>query len=107
MEETYKTIGTWAVQTFGYGKTTSCYLKLGEEFGELARPVQQQDNKKAVLEMADIIIVLSHMAMSMGVDLDEAVKEKMAVNRARTWAITPAGTGVHTSEPSREAVKGV
>lgn len=100
---TYTAIGEWAVGTFGFGKPTSCYLKLGEEFGELARPIQKKEYDKAALEMADIIVVLSHMAMSMGIDLECAVNEKMAVNRARTWTMTKEGTGVHVEGESRPA----
>lgn len=104
MPETYTSIGEWALKTFGFGRTTSCYLKLGEEFGELARPIQKQDTAKATKEMADMVIVLCHMAASMGVDLGQAIEDKMAVNRARTWEITPEGTGVHVV-PTREATK--
>ena len=100
MPETYETIGKWAIDTFGRGKPLACYAKLGEEFGELARPLQKQQYDKAILEMADMIIVLSHMAASLGLDLQYAVEQKMRVNHARTWAINAEGTGTHVEGAS-------
>lgn len=97
--ETYASVGDWAIAQFGRGKPLACYAKLGEEFGELARPLQKQQYDKAILEMADMVIVLSHMAASLGLDLQRAVDEKMMVNKARTWVRTPEGTGVHASCP--------
>jgi NTP pyrophosphatase (non-canonical NTP hydrolase) len=93
--ETFDGIGQWALASFGPGKPLACYAKLAEEFGEVARPLQKQQYDKAIYELADMVIVLSHMAASLGLDLQRAVDEKMAVNRARTWARTPEGTYVH------------
>lgn len=105
-DNTYRGIGQWAMTTFGPGKPLACYAKLGEEFGELARPLQKQDNAQAALEMADVIVVLCHMAVSLGVDLDRAVADKMLINRARTWSFTPVGTAMHnpceTIQPALE-----
>lgn len=95
MTETLQGIGEWATRTFGPGDPKSCYLKLGEEFGELAEPIQRRNMDKAVREMADMVIVLAHMAASAGCDLQRAIDNKMEVNRARTWEITPEGTGKH------------
>lgn len=100
MTETYSTIGEWAVRTFGAGKPLACYAKLAEEFGEIARPLQKREYEKALYEMADVVIVLSHMATSLGLELQRAVDEKMSVNRARTWNMTPEGTAVHV-EPKK------
>lgn len=98
--ETYDTIGKWALEQFGRGKPLACYAKLGEEFGEIARPLQKQQYDKALLEMADMVIVLSHLVASLGMDLQRAVDEKMRVNRARTWERTPEGTYLHTNNPT-------
>ncbi len=95
--ETYDSMGKWALEQFGRGKPLSCYAKLAEEFGELARPLQKQQYDKAILEMADMIVVLSHIAASLGLDLQRAVDEKMRVNHARTWERTPEGTYLHTT----------
>ena len=93
--ETFDGIGQWALASFGPGKPLACYAKLAEEFGEVARPLQKQQYDKAIYELADMVIVLSHMAASLGLDLQRAVDEKMAVNRARTWTRTPDGTYIH------------
>lgn len=65
--------------------------------------MQKQEYDKAIIEMADMVVVLSHMAASLGHDLQKAVDLKMRVNRARTWAITAEGTGTHTSEGVSQA----
>ena len=100
--ETYESIGKWALETFGRGKPLSCYAKLAEEFGEIARPLQKQQYEKAIIEMADMVVVLSYMAASLGLDLQRAVDEKMRVNHARTWQRTEEGTYVHVCQPGQD-----
>lgn len=50
---------------------------------------------KAGFELADVFIVLYGAAGFAGIDLQKAIDEKMAVNRARTWRTDEAGRGYH------------
>lgn len=105
MDETFESIGKWAVETFDRPSQLACLAKLAEEFGELARYIQH-DTEYGVIpeEMADIIIVLSHMAASHGYDLQGAINYKMRVNRSRQWRIHKVGTASHVPGGTQEGV---
>jgi hypothetical protein len=42
-----------------------------------------------------VMITLYRIAECLGLDLHEAVNEKMSVNRARTWDVDANGHGQH------------
>jgi len=70
---------------------------LTEEIGELAKCIRKTNTSlntdaakhydfDAAGEFADILIVLSAVANRMGVDLEQAFRDKEEVNKQRTWA---------------------
>ena len=81
----------WARSTFGTKRTIEQFfaaaLKLVDEARELA------GNPLSAEEMADVQIVLWHIAGDAGVDLLDAVEAKMRVIRSRDWA--HVGNGVY------------
>jgi NTP pyrophosphatase (non-canonical NTP hydrolase) len=69
-------------------------LKLGEEVGELFRAVRKlqgnpQDPTGRIAsvadETADVLILLAAVANRCGVNLEDALRAKEAVNESRTW----------------------
>lgn len=57
--------------------------KLAEEVGELGKALLKGDKVNAVEEVADVAIVLMHMARYLGVSLKEAIKIKQPVLNER------------------------
>lgn len=77
------------------GIESKCLL-LAEEVGELLKCVRKShstlgiDTKKtynfdAAGEIADILIVLTTIANRLGIDLEQAFREKEEKNKLRTW----------------------
>jgi NTP pyrophosphatase (non-canonical NTP hydrolase) len=97
----------WADSVFPDRTPSSALLKLFEEVGELVRDPTSPG------EYADIAIMLFDLAHMHDIDLGEAIREKMAVNRARTWRITDTGTLQHLDQsklydgvPESEPIRG-
>jgi len=75
----------------GIDLTTNAHLKVEEEAGEYA-------DDQSIEEAADVFISLFASLNSRGytsAHLALAVKEKLAVNRERTWSLMPDGTYHH------------
>lgn len=96
MAETQATINAWIAETFGEaGSNLSVAARTNEEMAELMMALAVDDrHPKTVEECADIVIILYRLAERMGQDLHAAVATKMAVNRARKWAVAN-GHGYH------------
>lgn len=69
-------------------------LLLGEEVGELFKAVRKSSGLaidatsefgNVADELADVLIFLASIANRAGVDLDQALRDKEAVNETRTW----------------------
>lgn len=87
----------WAMnKQRGFNTTDSSkkLVMLMEEVGELAKAIRKDAGLKFTSttaqtdvreELADVQIVLLGIASMMGVDMFEAVTEKEAKNRKRTW----------------------
>lgn len=74
-------------------------LRALEEAAELVRLLAADDgDPKACEEVADIAIVLSAIPGSHGREMQDDVNAKMAVNRARKWAVYGDGNGQHVKE---------
>jgi NTP pyrophosphatase (non-canonical NTP hydrolase) len=86
----------WLESDRGFDQQTildKCLL-LGEEVGELFKAVRKSSGlaidagsqaHEVADELADILIFLASIANRAGVDLDEALRAKEAVNSTRTW----------------------
>lgn len=70
-------------------------LMLGEEVGELFKAIRKTENMRVDSnskigsvdeELADIIIFLCAIANRKGIDLEQALRDKEAINATRTWA---------------------
>jgi NTP pyrophosphatase (non-canonical NTP hydrolase) len=69
-------------------------LKLGEEVGELFKAIRKHGDMPVDVtsvigtvdeELADVLIYLCAIANRLGINLDEAVRRKEAVNETRSW----------------------
>ncbi|PRY34330.1 MazG nucleotide pyrophosphohydrolase domain-containing protein [Umezawaea tangerina] len=69
-------------------------LKLGEEVGELFKAIRKHEQMSidatAVTgtvdeELADVLIYVCAIANRFGISLDEALRNKEALNETRTW----------------------
>ena len=79
----------WADSVFPDRGPESALLKLFEETGELVK------DPRAAGEYADICIMIFDLAHMHGVDLAQAIRDKLALNRSRTWMKTATGTLQH------------
>lgn len=104
MTETQATINDWITETFGQtGSNISVAARANEEMAELLMCLAIDDeDPKAVVEAADIVIILYRLAERFGRDLQEEVNLKMAVNRQRQWNVAN-GHGYHVNASASHA----
>ena len=93
-KETSKTIAQWGSETFGDAASVKAYaIRAQEELAELIAAIEDgEPNKNIALEAADVTILLHRITGTLGLELYQAVDDKMATNRKRKW--TPDGNGV-------------
>lgn len=96
-KETQESISTWAEDTFGsHGSNLGVAIRANEEMAELLACLRDNDNDpKALVEGADIIIVLMRLFSRFGVSFWDVIEDKMKINRGRTWRSTTSGHGYH------------
>jgi len=90
VSETFKTISDWCDDTFGPATLLRIATRANEEMAELIDAASRGDQVKTVMEAADVLICLARYP-----GLWEAVEQKMAINRRRTWRLTGEGSGYH------------
>lgn len=95
MTESPLTIALWAHETFGEARPKVAAARANQEMAELLNAIALGNADKMGEEMADVIIVLYHLAGSTGINIQEEIDRKMKVNRARKWNLTGKGTGYH------------
>ena len=94
--ETSSTIRTWSDATFGApSDLTVLVARARLEMDELEQAIREGDMAEAGREAADVVILLHRLAGILGLELNEQVDAKMAINRARKWKTTGDGTGSH------------
>jgi len=95
--ETQDTVSRWADETFGSGgSNASVAARANIEMAELLMALTNDDNDpKAIEEVADIVIVLYRLVARANTDLAMEIDKKMAVNKARTWRLDGYGHGYH------------
>jgi NTP pyrophosphatase (non-canonical NTP hydrolase) len=77
-------IAEWADGVFPHRTIHDVLAKLVmEEIPELLLSLKPE-------EFADLLVLALDGANLLGIDVQQAVHDKMAINRARTWAIDPA-----------------
>jgi NTP pyrophosphatase (non-canonical NTP hydrolase) len=79
----------WANETFPDRTPASALLKLFGEIGELI------ESPRSPGEYADICILLFDLANMHGIDLGQAIWDKMQINKGRTWSLSESGTYRH------------
>jgi NTP pyrophosphatase (non-canonical NTP hydrolase) len=94
--ETSQSICDWGDATFGEVKDLAALVRRARgELDELLEAVKASDTAEIGREAADVAILLHRLVALAGMDLNEQVDAKMAVNRAREWRATGDGTGGH------------
>lgn len=88
----------WADSVFPDRTITNAIQKMVLE--EIPEYLMKQDDP---MELADLGILLYDIANLAGVDLDKAIREKMAINQQRSWAVD-SNTGLmkHTKKAGAE-----
>lgn len=71
------------------------FMLLTEEVGEAIRAWRKGDRESLGLELADIALFVMALAEMNGIDLDDSIERKLAINASRTYALNPK-TGLHT-----------
>lgn len=82
-------IREWADSVFPDRTDASMWLKVYSEAAETIR------SNGDPLEVADLFILLLDYANRKNINLTDAIKTKMAINRNRTWQIDQMGTMSH------------
>jgi NTP pyrophosphatase (non-canonical NTP hydrolase) len=82
-------IREWADTVFPDRTDASMWLKIYSEAAETIR------SNGDPLEVADLFILLLDYANRKGINLTDAIKKKMVINRSRTWQIDQMGTMSH------------
>lgn len=102
-KETQDTVSRWAEETFGPASSNArVAARANEEMAELLRALTADDNSpRAVVEIADVVIILYRLATRLRVDLHTAVDEKMRINRSRQWRLDGSGHGYHVREKEK------
>ncbi|MBY2918897.1 MazG-like family protein [Rhizobium leguminosarum] len=97
--ETQASINDWISTTFGEtGSNISVAARANQEMSELVMALAIDDNDpNAVVEAADIVIILYRLAHRFGKDLEAEIDRKMAINRGRNWNVAN-GHGYHVKE---------
>lgn len=77
-------IQEWSRRTFPESTPSSVMLHLQEEVGELWADMDA-DRPTCSEALADVFILLLHLAGHLNVDILEEVRKKMLINRNRKW----------------------
>lgn len=84
-------IAQWADQLNPDRTALSVIAKMLEELGELIASRRQDDPN----ELADVFILALDLAHIKNVDITQAVRTKMQINRQRQWRIADNGAMSH------------
>lgn len=94
--ETSKSICEWGDRTFGeVADLSALVVRARGELDELLEAVRANDKAEIGKEAADVVILLHRLVALAGMDLNQQVDAKMAINRARVWKAAGDGTGGH------------
>ena len=80
-------VGEWGSRTFGNSSDQSKLAHLAKEFDELRADPGSGE------EMADMVMILSHLAYTWDIDLMAEIRRKLEICRARKWG-KPDADGV-------------
>jgi NTP pyrophosphatase (non-canonical NTP hydrolase) len=93
VEQLTAEVVAWADSRFPDRTSQSAFLKLFEEIGELIK------NPRSPGEYADVVIMLLDLANMHGVQMTQAIRDKLAILHDRKeWAQTETGVFQHVGE---------
>lgn len=84
-------INTWASATFPDRTDQGMYLKMYSEIAEMI----EADDTHVGGELADVLIMLLDFGKRRGLDIEHEIRQKMAINRERTWTKNKLGAFSH------------
>lgn len=94
MNETQKSISDWAAETFGPATNLRVAIRANREMEEILTKLAVDENDPTVPEeIADWVITMARVVEKFGADLQEEVRRKMVINRARVWKLDGSGCG--------------
>jgi NTP pyrophosphatase (non-canonical NTP hydrolase) len=75
MRDIFPLIRQWADERGIYdkGDEKTQYVKLMEEAGELAQAILKQNREEAVDAVGDMVVVLTNLAVFIGVDIEDCI----------------------------------
>lgn len=93
-------IGLWATKTFPNAVPQSIVRHIEdevEELDEITRLAIKDESKLSEIpgEMADIILLLFHLAYIKDIDLGQAIVDKFEINKKRKWNTEPNEEGCY------------
>jgi NTP pyrophosphatase (non-canonical NTP hydrolase) len=85
MRDIFPLIRQWADERGIYdkGDEKTQYVKLMEEAGELAQAILKQNKEEAVDAIGDMVVVLTNLAVFVGVDIEDCVTSAYNVIKSR------------------------
>lgn len=93
LQEIAKEINDWQDRIFIHATPLSAAKHLQREIRELIFDIENGNPKTAESEVADCFILLLAVTYLLGIDLEQATDEKMAINFKRSWG-EPDADGV-------------
>jgi NTP pyrophosphatase (non-canonical NTP hydrolase) len=91
VQELQSEIAAWIDPLNPDRTSLSTIAKILEELGELIASERMNDP----LELADVAILVLDLFYLQQVDLSEAVRAKLAINKSRNWQIADSGAMRH------------
>jgi NTP pyrophosphatase (non-canonical NTP hydrolase) len=91
VQELQREIAEWIDPLNPDRTSLSTIAKILEELGELIASERMNDP----LELADVAILVLDLFYLQQVDLSEAVRAKLAINKSRNWQIADSGAMRH------------
>ena len=86
----------WADEVFPDRNIHTCIHKLtAEEFPEFLITIAHDDSVAARGEIADVLFLMFDIASFLNIDVEQAVREKLEINKKRKWQPTKAGVYKH------------
>lgn len=101
--EVMKDIGEWAKKSIPKaswrGNLKHMHNELAEVEVELLKMekdgISPELHKDIAHELADLVILAGHMAALLNIELSQAVVDKMAINKKRTWSAPDENGVIH------------
>jgi len=102
--ETQASINEWIESAFGPAPSAvSIFARANQEMSEMGMALANDDaDRHAVEEAADVVIILYRLAHKFGIDLGAEIDRKMAINSKSRWKVGN-GHGYHIEDASGEA----